>query len=195
MIRLLPSASLLLFVVFGLLSPACQPNKPETPVNQTDTPSPPSATRAFVVPADSIIYSVPNNPDPRIFQSAVDWYNDAFGFGLVPGAEPGLVYRYATAMVGNLTVILTNNPHYNYPRPVYYWQLESAERVVELRDRLIAENPGKVHPQSPVTAPDNGQGDPATVIERFEVEDGYGNRIGVTNNPIFIPKSIKRPGQ
>ncbi|GAA4013363.1 hypothetical protein GCM10022408_27980 [Hymenobacter fastidiosus] len=118
---------------------------------------------------------------------SVKWYNDFFAenekaiYKDNDGTE--LKFPYALYRFKGIKIYLTTDPEYRkLALPIYYWTIPTEGQIEEADE---AEAIGKA-PASDSFADIRSRFLIRPVINA-EVRDPSGNRIGITNNPIYVP--------
>lgn len=127
--------------------------------------------------------------------AAITWYTNFFG------RKPKRVnnrakYPYAIFRIDGITVRLETDPKYvSLKETLFYWMLPTAEEV-KTKLKLLREDPanrvtdirdvGSLSAEQRSGTSKAGGAEVKNVVE-FVATDPEGNRIGVINNPIYVP--------
>ncbi|SHJ66743.1 hypothetical protein SAMN02745146_3641 [Hymenobacter daecheongensis DSM 21074] len=132
-----------------------------------------------------VIYPIPEGK----LEPAIIWYNALLSEPDGPrrGSKDG--FEYAVYKLDDTGVRLDTNPKYpKLSQATFYLSLNTAAEVATLYSELKESNARFAEDLKPINIPDlKGHNVLAQAVNVFVVYDLEGNRVGVTNNPIYPP--------
>lgn len=133
---------------------------------------------------DTVVYPV---SAASSLDKMTNWYNAFFGM------EARREGNYAAYTVDQTVVIITTDPAYAQTKePIYFWQLPQKRSIEEDFERVrgIEETrPDEGYEQGPIDISTTPEAARASV-HKYIVLDPSGNKVGVVNNPIYVPPLV-----
>ncbi|SHL59835.1 hypothetical protein [Hymenobacter psychrotolerans] len=140
------------------------------------------------LPQDTVVYPV---SAASSLDKMTNWYNAFFGI------EARREENYASYTIDHTVVIVTTDPNYAQTKePIYLWQLPRRQSITEDFERVrgIEETqPDAGYEQGPIDISNSPSTTPEaadSLVHKYIVLDPSGNKVGVVNNPIYVPRLV-----